>query len=919
MRLYLTAIWVFLHSCLLNSVIAQTSSLDEILEITNTETSLQEKEQQLHYYLNNNTILPDELAVIYYILSKWYWNQKEKNKGKSYAIKEHELRVVLKDTNKLKKNLYNLGFMSCRLPIPDYATSLNYYDMLISISQEIESRLGSAYREKGDIYDNLGDFQRALENYYNSERIFKKIDNQGRLLKTYINISATYANLRDSVYLNPFLNNQKKIDTLLKKITISKSQQAKIWVNLGNMYMTTKNPSKALAPYEKALTIIKELNNKELIFTVLNNIGVIYTKIKNYDKAKLYFDESNLYKENLVERKSSLYNNLADWNLRQGMYTKATENYQNAIASLLNTKYNSIADLPTLEQVKKSPYKKDILSYLIDKSNALSDWYENYKNKEYLKLAGETNILADAIIDLLYFNSEERLSKLFWREKGATLYHNAVSVCYELNDPHKALYYMEKNKGLLLLENINEIHAKKQVGVPAYIIDQEYRLVGEIKKWERLLNTPISQDQNSISKDSIKNHVFLLKNKHKALIDSLENKYPVYSSLKRNINIKSSQEILASITDKEYAISYILGKQDGFVMLISKNGLELKKLRQISLLNVKIRQFRKMIEKPFITNQEYLEFQKIATNLYQLLFPFKELSTYSQDTTIRIIPDGILHTIPFEALTVTNTKPIEKAYLLEKYNIYYNYSLSIDSQLSLLTSPENNKAAAFFITNYKDNYLSSLPKYKSDKNDIIQEKYQLFFDAANTTKSAFLKTFNSHNILHISTHGGLENETPWLGFYDEKLFLDELYTQKKQKEIVVLSACKTAVGKQKMGEGIFNLTRGFINAGAKTVIATLWNINEKANTHIMSSFYKEINNNVPKATALQNAKRIYLNEHIGTSEASPYYWSGIISTGNNEILFAKKSTWYYYLIILLIIPFILFLKPTLCIRKFITS
>lgn len=882
---------------------AQTASLEKIAAICASEISFEEKEIALNTALSDTVSIRSAVrADIYYTLSRWYWRKNKRAKGKEFAEKELRIRLALDDSIKLKKNLYNLGYMSCRIPMPDYAASISYFDTLIKLSNDSETRLGSVYREKGDIYDNLGDFQRALENYYNSERIFKNTKDFGRLLKTYINISATYANLKDSTYLDAFLINKEKLDALSQHIELSKIQQLKIWTNLGIMYSTTGNLDAMLKPFQKALEGASELENTELIFSIYNNIGVAYTKQKKFALARKYFDASKRFTEGIKLRESSLFDNLADWHLGQGQYALALENYQIAIGILTaTTDSTNVKWLPTVETITISPYKKDILSYVIDKSNCWLSWYQESNSKDYLMEASKTIALADTIIDALYFESRDELSKLFWREKGATLYLNAVSVCYELNDFEKAFYYMEKNKGLLLLENISDVYAKQFAGIPTSLIEKEYALIGETKDLERNLAEAKAKGRSKSYNDSIKNQIFELKNRHSRLVASLETKFPMYYTFKNNIVLTTSNEISKSLRTNEYIVSYLLGKEIGFVMLISKDELKLVKIADIIGLSNEVNALRTLLVRPFESSKQILAYKQIATSIYQKVFPFKEFESMSKETILRIVPDGILLHIPFEALTVQVNTPIEEAYLLQNAQLYYHYSLSIDGQIALLEKPKEPAFASFISTNFKDNYLPTLPENGTQRKNFTRDAKEILFKGKKSTKQSFLKAFKSHDMIHLSTHGGVVNGTPWIGFYDEKLLLDELYVTKSQKEIVVLSACKTAVGTQKRGEGVYNLTRGFINAGAKTVVATLWDVNEKSNTQIMRHFFEALGNGEKKASALQEAKQNYLEFHKGTSQASPYYWSAIISTGNNESIVSKPFNWAYLILSLVLL------------------
>jgi CHAT domain-containing protein len=133
-----------------------------------------------------------------------------------------------------------------------------------------------------------------------------------------------------------------------------------------------------------------------------------------------------------------------------------------------------------------------------------------------------------------------------------------------------------------------------------------------------------------------------------------------------------------------------------------------------------------------------------------------------------------------------------------------------------------------------------------------------------------------------------------MAFYDEKMTLDELYFTKNQSELVVLSACKTSDGELKKGEGVMSLARGFFNAGAKSVVSSLWDINEKASNNIIQEFYKNIANGDTKSAALQKAKLTYIQQNENTREESPYYWIRLTITGDMKPIEISGNNYVYY-------------------------
>jgi CHAT domain-containing protein len=148
-----------------------------------------------------------------------------------------------------------------------------------------------------------------------------------------------------------------------------------------------------------------------------------------------------------------------------------------------------------------------------------------------------------------------------------------------------------------------------------------------------------------------------------------------------------------------------------------------------------------------------------------------------------------------------------------------------------------------------------------------------------------------YRIIHFSTHALLNNEHPnlsgiVLSLVDEHgesqdgfLQLYEIYNLKMPVDLVVLSACQTALGKNVRGEGIIGLTRGFMYAGASRVAATLWEVDDQATAELMTRFYEKMlgNERLPPAAALRKAQISMWQQK--TRMGNPFYWAGFIVQG----------------------------------------
>jgi CHAT domain-containing protein len=95
--------------------------------------------------------------------------------------------------------------------------------------------------------------------------------------------------------------------------------------------------------------------------------------------------------------------------------------------------------------------------------------------------------------------------------------------------------------------------------------------------------------------------------------------------------------------------------------------------------------------------------------------------------------------------------------------------------------------------------------------------------------------------------------------------------------LVVLSACETGLGKNMRGEGLIGLTRGFMYAGAKRVVVSLWNVNDAATAELMTSFYRGMLKDGLRPAAALRAAQIELSKKKNLS--SPYYWAAFVMQG----------------------------------------
>jgi CHAT domain-containing protein len=169
-----------------------------------------------------------------------------------------------------------------------------------------------------------------------------------------------------------------------------------------------------------------------------------------------------------------------------------------------------------------------------------------------------------------------------------------------------------------------------------------------------------------------------------------------------------------------------------------------------------------------------------------------------------------------------------------------------------------------------------------------QQKVALDFQA--NRAAAIDGSLREYRIVHFATHGLLNNRRPELsgivlslvneGGRSENGFLQvhEIYNLRLRADLVVLSACRTALGKDISGEGVVGLTRAFMYAGAARVVSSLWEVESKATAELMTRFYRKMLREKLEPAAALRAAQISMSQD--PRWRSPYYWAGFVIQGD---------------------------------------
>lgn len=861
---------------------AQTETLLDIISSAKSIEFRQEKIDSL-LLINEKTLTRSDLAELYHNLgNKWYFvNWKEGNSTSDIknAIAFTQCAVDGKqnssntDIVSLKKSLYNLGYF---LSLNDnFFDAIEAYSLLIDLGQE-DVKTQKANFELALLYEKIGDFHKSLECLNRIQLNYNKIEVDPSFLKEiHITIASLYSSMGYQEYSKIIKLHLKKADSISNDASYENNrQQLQINQLEGNLLLKVGHYQKSVPYFKKVLLDSLELDDFDKS-VVHNSIGLAFLKLNNYNSALIHLAIAIEYSKNY----SQPYENLGDLYIAQHRFEEGLVYYQKAIYLAIGIENKTIIkNLPELKDLTRSSEKIDLLDHLIAKANAWLKYYQFDKNKTHLEEALKTFSLADGLIDVIRNESTEYQSKLFWRQKGATLYMNAVEVCYLLKKTEQAFHFMERNKAILLLEDITNEQAKDIAKLPQAMAKQEFELKRAIHLSENELQTTEATDKDSVN--ILQARVYKSKREYELFMDSLAIKYPDYTRIKKKVDVLNYVKFKENyISNDEVVLHYIINKEQGYGLLSTNGKPYFFKLENIPNLNEKLVQLYSLLTDQNSDRGRREVFYNLAYQVFTKLVP-QEVYQEIKGKKLTLINDYILQQIPFEAL-VTDVQNVK--YLIEDTEIRYAYSISY-----LDAKRYNKSSAAKEFLGLAPVKFGSLGLANLNFSDEEVNEAEKIFNGDillndQATKNRFLSDQNSYKIIHLSTHADIgEGGNPWIAFSDDKLFLNEIYALKTQSEIVVLSGCNTSIGELKKGEGAMSLARGFFHSGSKSVVSSLWTLNDKKSKELITEFYKGLSQGMTKSASMQNAKIKFLAKY--RNSLLPSYWASLIVIGDNAPL-----------------------------------
>lgn len=796
--------------------------------------------------------------------------------------------------------------------------------------------IAESYFITGTYYTNKSDYDKGLSFFQNALHIWQQHfgENHEHLGWVYNHLGWCCGAKKD--YEQALQYHQQSLAIRIRLLRENHPQLAQNYNNLGFCYSKLQQHDLALESYLQALHI-QQSNFGEQAHpkTILNyrNLGYIYTQKQAYDKAEEYLDKAitgaiQIYGKH-HQQVAIIYLHRGNCFRSQTKYEEALKNYQAIFHTLIPSfQKDTIHDNPSLENnYYFAPHL--LLRALRYKAEVLLMWEkESYKQEAYQSLK-----LALQLIDQLRSSYKAEGSSLHLGKESHAIYEETIQLALQIaaETPSKqqlywkeAFQFAEKSKGVLLLSQLQDAQAKLTAHIPDTLLQQEHKLRQELSQLDQALQKAQYQEVGEEERANLQNKHFQLSLQYDQLIEQFEQKYPAYFQLKYNVNVASVEELQMYLQQQEKSsgvISFFVGENYIFTFVITAQNFQVYQQNKSSKLEQQLQQFYQSMEE-----MEKRVFTQVAYQLYQTLLesiiqndPFKTIQQ------ITIIPDNELTYLPFEALLLYETSPQasyqELPYLLKEYDINYHYStsllLSIHNKYkggkSVLSQESFLGFAPVYATQYPVETLPAtfLPNRSALRSiEINGEEYsELVYSEqeVNTIKDAFTKhTYTAETFLHsaaslphfkskasaykfilISAHGVYDPEQPELSGIifsptpntpkeQAILHMKDAYHLQLQADLVVLSCCESGLGKLIKGEGMMGMNRGFLYAGAKNVVFTLFKVYDEVSCTLTQYLFQHILEGQGYTQALNEAKRKLLQEE----GIDPMCWAGYVLIGS---------------------------------------
>ncbi|HEY9605503.1 MAG TPA: CHAT domain-containing protein, partial [Allocoleopsis sp.] len=668
---------------------------------------------------------------------------------------------------------------------------------------------------------------------------------------------------------------------------------------LGNAYYCLSNYTNAIKSYSQALEIGKKFNVVKILVKNLSNLGSVYNSLADYDKAIQYYNDAlKILEQNQVSKsKAEVLRGRGNSYNFQGKSDEAIQDYLQALAIDEAEKNGSgvAEDKVNLARIYQS---------LGDSAKAIQYYKEaeEFSPIEVLAGLGNTYLTLGDIAKAIDLHQQSlvRAQQQEDKEGEANALNNLANALRQAGNLPEAEQHLRRAIEIwenlrIQLEDANKVSIfEKQART--YRLLQEILIAqnqpnealeiaerGRARAFVELLAkrlSPKPNEQSSITPPNSDRIKQIAKEQNATIVE--------YSIISDTFNVQGKEQT------KESELYIWVIKPTGEVTFRRSNLKPLWQNENTTLadlvtsshdaIGVRGLGVTARLDAPKVQDQ----FKRLHGLLIQ---PIADLLPTQENDRVIFIPQSSLFLVPFPALQDDSGN-----YLIENHTILTAPSI----QVLELTHQQRQKVA----TRGKDVLLVGNPTMPKATLKIGEPPQQLpplsgaeteakaIAPLLNTqaltgdraTKTAILSLLPSARIIHLATHGilddiqGLKSAVALApsGSDDGLLTAQEILDIKLNAELVVLSACDTGRGRI-TGDGVIGLSRSFISSGVPSVIVSLWSVPDAPTASLMTEFYKNLQLNSDKAQALRQAMLTTMKQH-----PNPKNWAAFTLIGESQ-------------------------------------
>lgn len=716
------------------------------------------------------------------------------------------------------------------------------------------------------IYDGRAEYEQALSNYLDALAVYEELIAEAESAKE-PSLAQEFFDIR------------------------SKFNHNVIYNNIGSLYATLGEPDKAIAAYQRAVAISKAGANQAGQASALHNLGQLYIDTGDYSLAEETLTEALDIADTRFDPNSRAHILVGWGNLysAEDEADKALDKYAEAESIFISTGNGPGAALAVnqmaIVHAQQEEYEEAIAlwqqslafymqeGFRTDEATLLSNL--GYAQEEQGNLTEAVEFYTRAVDVIETIQGEIRIgsAKSAFLANAGGIYTHLIDLLWQLDRKDEAFAFAERAKARTFLATLANTPLSVGGEEAAGLLAQEAALRSRIYE---LQNTLSAEQERSLATESDRSaqlgeELRAARAEYETLLTRIQLASPELAAMTQIGTIALDDVPRQALDNETTLIVYFVLEDRTLAWVIDRNRIRTAEIA------VGRSELARAINRLSLTISAERTVTTQAGELYrQLIDP---LTRHIRHEKVVIVPHDALHYLPFSALW--NSR--RGRYLVEEYTLSYAPSASA---LPFLQEKANPNEGQLLILGDADGDLS----YAGAEVEAIAALYDTrAYVGRLATESRFRANAPQADILHLAVHGVYQPSTPLfsrLGLapgsgHDGFLEVHEILGLDLQNaNLVVLSACESAVGDRTDGDEIVGLTRAFLTAGAPAVLSTLWSIDDAASAYLMEQFHAYLLKE--EMSAAQALRQAQLDTLAQNGWDNPHFWAAFTLTGETQ-------------------------------------